>query len=887
MCTRAGSVTMAIRRRFLGVLSWVAVGVLGVSSPAQAAVQESGSVDGVAPAKEMTVLRVQVGSIAVDGRLDEEAWSRAEFRDDFRQKGKDRSFAPRVETSVAFAYDGEALYVGARMLSDRDGGPRQVLAGRDEAGNTERILVSLDTYRDRRTAFTFGVTVGGVRVDYVDARDNEGWRDDSWNPVWDARVTHDDQGWTAEMRIPFSQLRFSPGDQQLWGLNVRRWNPATFLNLYWVAVPYEETGWVSRFGALRGLRDIRTGSRIELVPYLLERGTRLDPADGVAGTTDHSTRLGGDMKAGLGPNLTLEATVNPDFGQVEADPARVNLTAFETFFPERRPFFTEGRELFRTRGPNYFYSRRIGSVPNVGGQGVFEEVESARIIGGAKLTGRMPDGLSVGALSALTGQESVPEPGAGARSEVAPSTLFAVGRVQQELGPSGSAIGLMATGVERFLADGGGLQQLIPRRALAGGADFVLRAADGRYEVTGFLGGSRVTGSADAMTRLQLSSTHFFQRPDQDHVRLDSTRTDLSGWAAGFTAGRVGGGEWRWDLQATASSPGFDIRDAGSQTRADRIEARVGVRKDIRDSRGLLRNHGMGLGFTGGWNFAGLRRQASPSAFFSATWANLWTTYLEAGMNLRALSDDLTRGGPLMGTARSWWVDAEMGSAHTGGFWWSLQADGFLDEFHGWSSGLSGGVTVQSGRRVELSLLAGGSLGDDSRLFLAAVDGGPEATFGTRYVFSRMERKEYFLQGRSRIAFAPDAVLTLYAEPFISTGGVHEPGELVAPRSRRLRLYGEGSSTLTRLDDGAWEVSDGDAVFRLENYDFWVRSFRATAVFRWEWRRGSSLFLIWQKNRWRFGDRMEGVGTDAFLDALRDPGQDILVAKVSVLLTPG
>jgi hypothetical protein len=317
--------------------------------------------------KEAGAARITSGAIRVDGILDDDAWAGAAFHSDFHQKGADREFEPRVRTEVAFLYDDEALYVGARMQNEAGRRPRALLDQRDSAGSTERVLVSLDTYRDGTSAYTFGVTIGGVRVDYLSSRDNEGWVDASFDPVWQARVASDSAAWTAEMRVPFSQLRFTPASDHVWGLNVRRWNPAASLNVYWVVIPYDQAGWASRFGVLRGIRDVAGGASVEVTPYVVGRATRLDSSLGGSPDPEMRLRAGGDAKVGLGSNLTLDATLNPDFGQVEADPARVNLSAFETFFPERRPFFLEGQELFRGRGPSWFYSRRIGSLPAAGG----------------------------------------------------------------------------------------------------------------------------------------------------------------------------------------------------------------------------------------------------------------------------------------------------------------------------------------------------------------------------------------------------------------------------------------------------------------------------------------------------------------------------------------
>lgn len=838
------------------------------------------------PAKEIQALRIGANAVILDGRVDEEIWKEVPFRSDFRQKGKDRSFEPRVRTEVAFLFDDEALYVGARMETDGPSGPKEILARRDEVGNSERILVSLDTYRDRQTSFTFGVTVAGVRVDHVQARDNEGWADKSFDPIWDAEVSRDSTSWSAEMRIPFSQLRFTPSDKQAWGLNVRRWNPATFLNLYWVAVPYHETGWASRFGELQGVEGISGGAQVEVVPYLLGRTSMLDESFGPS-DPDTRTRFGGDAKLGMGSNLTLDVTVNPDFGQVEADPARVNLTAFETFFPEKRPFFMEGRELFRSRGPNWFYSRRVGSAPQAAvGRDLFEKVENATILGGAKIAGRLPTGLSVAALTAVSDRESVPlSPATGPETvDVAPRTFFGIGRLQQEVGQNGSSVGFMGTWVERFLAEDGLLSDVLPNRSLAGGMDMVIRLGGGQYEISGYAGGSHVSGSPEAITRLQLSSAHYFQRPDAGQVEVDPELGTLTGWVTGLKIGKIAGAQWTWDLEVSAASPGFEIRDAGSQGRADRVDAKGGVHYEKRDSKGAIRNHSLGIALASSWNFGGIRRSLSPSAFASAVLGNLWNTSLQVGMNIRSLSDDLTRGGPLMTTPQSWWTNLSVSSANSNTAWWSTDASGFIDEVGGWSTSLSAGWTVLPRKWLQVSVFGGGSTGVDSRQFVAALEGGPSETYGQRYVFSSLDRDELFAQLRTRLAFAPDAVLTLYAEPFISSGRAHDFGELASAGAMGLRKYGEDGTAIVHLDDGTHVVLDGVDNFRIENYDFWVRSLRGSAVLQWEWRRGSSLFLIWQKNQWSFADRSGPTDPDALFRSLQDPGEDIFVAKVSFLM---
>ncbi len=840
--------------------------------------------------KLVRAAQARAGEIEVDGRLDDVVWRRAAFAADFEQKGPDRGYPPRERTEIAFAFGEDALYVGARMATKASDALYAPVGRRDEPGIADRILVSLDTYLDRRTAYTFGVTAGGVRIDHHHPEDREGRRDLGFDPVWEARTASDSTGWTAEMRIPFSQLRYNEVDETSWGVNVRRWDPGAFLNAYWVVVPIYETGWASRFGTLEGKTAPAQARRLEVTPYGVATATFLDSEIAAGGDpSDTNTRFGVDLKAGLGSNLTLDATVNPDFGQVEADPAEVNLTAFETRFEERRPFFVEGSQLLRARGPEYFYSRRIGSIPQANGLGeVVEAPVNGTIAGAAKLTGRLSSGLSVGGLAAVTTAKDaltvedstgqiVPVP-------LAPTTVYGVTRVQKEFGEHGSSAGFILTGVERNLGVDSGLERRMPRRAYSGGGDWNLRFADGQYEFGGHAGFSTVQGDSSAILSIQRSSARYFQRPDASHVEVDPTRTSLSGYTGGLRLSKLGGEHWLWDVGFNAESPGFELRDAGILDSSDDLELSGGLR--YRESRAgsVFRHYTLGVSLNSGWNFDGVRQYTLPGLFASGTWRNFWRTWVRVGFQTPALSDDLTRGGPLMGTPSGVRTSIGLSNSAASPNQWSVSARTFFDQFGGWSVSLDGWVSVRPSPNIELAFAPGFLRATDSRQFFDNLAGGSESTYGRRYVFSRLSRSEIYAQLSASLAIAPELTVELYAEPFASSGHYKDFGELAEAGGSQLRLYGTDGTTAQPTEDGLL-VTDGDDSFTLWNSDFVVRSFRTNTVLRWEWRRGSTLFLIWQQNRWYWDNRGDTAGAGSLFRSVGDPGENVLVVKMSYWLS--
>ena len=832
--------------------------------------------------------RVQGRAPAVDGRLDDAAWAAAPVLSGFTQKEPKEGEPATERTEVRFVYDDHALYVGARMYSQDPARIQAPVSRRDVWDQAETFMVSLDTYHDRRTAYTFAVTAAGTRADLYHARDTPDG-DALYSPVWVARTQRDSAGWTAEMRIPLSQLRFNPGQAQSWGVNVRRWIPQKEEDDYWVLVPKSASGWASRFGELGGITGIRPERRIELAPYAATGASfrqGVDAADPFREAREASVRAGADLKVGLGPNLTLDATVNPDFGQVDADPAEVNLSAYETFFGERRPFFTEGSGLLSGGGATYFYSRRIGAAPRGVASGDFVDAPSnTTILGAAKLTGRLPSGLSVGVLGALTAPEQartfdVASGGFG-RVDVEPATAYGVVRLQQEVGTGGSTAGFILTGVHRALEAGSPLAARMNRDAFTGAADWNLRLGQGTYEVAGAVGFSRQAGDSLAILRLQRSSARYLQRPDADYVTYDPSRTTFSGYTANLSAQKISGKHWLWTVAGEMRSPGFDLNDAGAQSLADYRLAWGELRYRETKPRGLLRRWDAYVTPSAQWNGGGVFTDGELWFDWDATWKNFWRSTFSLLRVPRTVSPTLTRGGPLAGDPASWASIVSLSNSPSSKLRWSGRVYYGENEEGRATYRLSGGVSVRPGTRWQLSVNPNYLRTTPIRQYIATFDGGPAETFGRTYIFSAVERSEFFADVRLNYLFTPDLSLEVWAQPFASSGRYFNFGELPAAGSHDLRRLDGDTTRIVRTGSTTEVRFAGEQV---EVSDFNIRSFRSNAVLRWEWRPGSTLFLVWQQDRAGDRDRIERVGPRSLLETLDAPGDNFLALKVTYWL---
>jgi hypothetical protein len=884
--------------RFLFPLCLLAFGAL----PTEAKQPTPGAAsDTPAELKQAHATRVEQGRIHLDGRLDEEIWQTAQPLIDFEQAEPIEGAAPTDPMEVRFLYDDTALWIGARMRSVNARGIQAPMSRRDSGDQSEYLQIELDTYHDRRTAYMFGVTASGVRLDHFHPTDDETDFDVEFDPVWQAKTAVDADGWTAEMWVPFSQLRFNDAPERVWGLNVKRWRPTINEQDYWVVIGRTNQAWASRFGELRGIEGVRPKERLEVLPYVASSsrvtGDRdlNNPFDNGLNLTG---RVGADMKVGLGSNLTLEATINPDFGQIEADPAEVNLTVFETIFTEKRPFFIEGNNVLQAGTSNFYYSRRIGARPTGPATGDYVDYpETSTILGAAKLSGRLKSGTSVGFLGAVTSEESARIQTAGRRSDVsvAPRTEWAVGRAIQEFGNGASTLGAHLTMVHRELDDSDPLASTLVRNAITTGADTRIRFDHRQYEIQGNVGLTFVDGTPASIARVQQASGHFFQRVDQPSIRFDPTRTALSGAQIQGDISRISGRHWLWNNHLQIETPEFEPSDFGRLNYAgDLTTTHKLTYRETRPGK-YLRAYSFTVSLVPYWYFdtdLGVRNNLNSNN--SVTFNNFWIGSFNVTRYFRGQDTQLTRGGPAMGTPLGLSETLSLQNRAGSKTQWNGSLNYKSNELGDSSWNLTGSITARPSPSLQFSftptyLVEKGTSatlnGPINRQYLQTIDGGRPETYGRRYVFGLVDRTTLSSQFRVSYTFKPDVTLDVYAEPFAASGQYRGYGELATAHGRDLRMYGTDGTTIVRQPDGSLKVTDGAASFSIRNQDFNVRSYRSNVVLKWEWRPGSTLYVVWQQNRASQIADGNHVGVGDLFDSWSAPGDNIFAIKTTVWLS--
>ena len=878
---------------------------LSVALPATTFAQTPQNRGQTSQSRTVPVLRAEraQSAIHIDGRLDDPAWEKATPATAFTQSYPDVGAAPTQKTEARILYDNEALYVGVRMFDTKPDSIAAQLARRDASGiYSDWLHLVIDSYHDRRSGFRFSVNPKGVQKDVLHSDDRN--EDLNWDAVWQVGTMVDSLGWVAEYRIPFSQLRFGgvpKGTERLWGLQIQRDIARRSERDSWSPWTTNDPGFISFAGDLTGISDIPTPQRLEIMPYVSAKLNRSpgDRANPFYSRNDFEPSAGADIKYGLPGGLTLTGTVNPDFGQVEVDPAVVNLSAFETFFPEKRPFFVEGASIFnlgRLRGgPSYgsqqiFYSRRIGRRPQRFASGTFVDAPDATtILGAAKVTGKSGP-WTIGVLDAVTAEEKariIDADGNRTTTPVEPATNYFVGRMRRDFNKGKTIVSGGGTAVNRDVDDPV-FTDLLRSRAYVGAVDFEHQWSNRVWTLTGALAGSSIGGSKPVITSAQRSSARYYQRPDADYLDLDTDRETLDGHSISLGLNKSGA----WSMGATAKqvSPGYEVNDLGFMGRVDYRNFGISGGYYHNKPGKYFRDWNASIGTNHAFNFGGDRIWTSMFTNESVTFKNLWYMGGGAEYDPGAFDDRLTRGGPVgkQPTQYGGYFYGGSDSRRQISYYWNLNYYG--DEAGGYSKSFNPEIDIRPSSSVLLAISPGISYFHNTIQYVQSVaDPLATATYGGRYIFANIHQTTLSATTRISWTLSPRLSFQLYAQPFASSGKYDGFKELAEPRTRRYTVYGKtGASTIGEIrdtdtgDKTAYTVDpDGTGPapsFTISNPNFSIQSLRGNAVVRWEYRPGSALFFVWQQQRSGFqpydGEFRTG---DAVRDIFSQPSNVFLV----------
>lgn len=825
--------------------------------------QSTANLVSTAPVRQVTAASAATAPV-LDGKDTDDVWRTARPITEFLQHRPNEGAPARFPTEARVAFDPQNLYVFVRAYDPAPDSIPRYLVRRDQDTPSDQITVFVDSYHDRRTGYEFIVNPVGVKMDL--AVYNDGNEDIAWNGVWEVATLIDSLGWTAEFRIPLSQLRYSTSAStfgfSIWR-EIRRFNEQVSWPLWRVSQP----GFVSQWGDLTGLSGLATPKRAELTPYLVTRNEPRFASSGIE--RNQALTVGGDLKYAISSNLILNATVNPDFGQVEADPGVLNLSAFETFFNERRPFFVEGKGLFSlpvnctavndcSTGEGFFYSRRIGRAPSLAGRyGDASSPTATTILGAAKVTGRTAGGFSLGVLDAVTGREQ-----SGHGETLEPATNYAVVRANQDLDGGNTSVGAMFSGVnrsmDRFTAD------FLHRSAYAGAVD--ARRRMGRFEVSGQFGLSRVEGTPEAILLTQTSSVHNFQRPDGAN-RVDSSRTSLTGTDLELHFAKVGGELTRFQTSYVRRSEGFEVNDLGFLRQADLQSWSTWFAFRFNRPNTVFKRLQWNMNWWQYWTIDGLSTERAFNTNTHTQFQNDW--WLHAGGTIGQLGqtfcDRCARGGPALRQEPylAPWAGIE------GNNLWPVVPYMWVNYFRG-DDGRSESLSLSPELDFKFSSRFTSALSldytwnhDDSQWFGNFTDLGGV----THYTFAHLDQKTMGITLRANYTFTPTASLQVYAQPFISKGTYSEVRELNQPRA-------------ARYEDRFQPYADPAVADDPGGFNF--KQFRSNVVFRWEYRPGSTLFLVWSQGREAFAPREGARGFGHNLgDLFGQRADDVFLVKLS------
>jgi hypothetical protein len=783
-----------------------------------------------------TTSRLVTAKPVIDGKLDDECWTKGTWAGNFRQWIPKEGAKPSYPTYFNIQYDDRNLYVAIRA---HDGEPGKILrqAGVRDEFTGDIAGVNFDSYHDYRTGFEFSVTAWGQKIDLVLFNPNN-W-DLNWSAVWKVKTGLEDSAWVAEYEIPLNQLRYSGKDEQVWGLHVWRWVSRLQEESDWEIQSKTGPGVLFNFGELHGIKGLKKSRRLEIMPYTLGdlKTMQKEPGNPFA---DKGRVWGGnvglDAKIGISSNFTIDLTVNPDFGQVESDPSVMNLTAFETFYEEKRPFFLEGLTIFDYKfgDQSLFYSRRIGHAPSrpvSPNDNLFvSSPDKTSILSAVKFSGTTSKGLSVGLIQSVTSNEFASlSDKSGNRSSVKiePLTSYTVARVQKGYNAGNTVFGGMLTSTNRVIENNN--LSTLSTDAYTGGLDLLHHWKDKEYYIDARLIGSYVNGSKESITLLEQSSARYYQRPGASYLKYDTTATHLNGWGGKLMVGKGSKGLWKYSTGVTWLSPGLELNDLGYMNTADEINQENDVSYQITQPAKIFLTYSIELEQFNTWNFDGQYLGSGAHLAFLSSFKNQWGFSTNLIYHSRALDTKILRGGydMLMPYAVTTFgsVNTDPSKKFTGNIAYSYEYRGNNSAV---SYQLGPGITYRPVNNLKFGVTLNYINNRDNLQYVTTIEAQPL----NRYILGTINQTTVGLTFRVDINLTPEFSIQYYGSPFLSRGSYSQLKYITDPKAKLFE---------NRFDDFTYQLST--------NPDFNFHEFRSNLVAKWEYRLGSFIYLVWSSER--------------------------------------
>jgi hypothetical protein len=804
-----------------------------------------------------TTSRLTTPKPVIDGKLDDECWKKGVWAGNYTQFIPDEGAKPTYPTELNIQYDDRNLYVAFRAY-DYEPDKIKRLAGVKDEFVGDMMGITFDSYRDYRTGFEFTITAWGQKIDLI-LFNPDNW-DVNWEAVWKGKVGLEDSAWVAELEIPFSQLRYSNQDEQVWGMHTWRWIDRLQQESNWEKQSKTGPGMLYNFGELRGIKGLKKSHRLEIMPYTLGKLNTMEEVPGNPFTENGRSwggNVGLDAKIGISSNFTLDITMNPDFGQVESDPSVMNLTAFETFYEEKRPFFLEGLTIFNFESDNQslFYSRRIGHPPSLNiasTSDLFVKMpDKTKILSAIKFSGTTSKGLSLGLIQSITANEyarQVDLLGNRTSQKVEPLTNYMIARIQKGYNAGTTVVGAMLTSTNRFINNRS--LDFLSNNAYTGGVDLIHRWKDKKYYVNAILTGSYISGSALSIRKLQESSARYYQRPDADYVKYDTTASSLSGFGGIIGIGK-GTGLWRYSTGIRWSTPGLELNDLGYMNYADEINQENVLTYFVNQPVSIFRTYQITLEQFNTWNFGGVYLGSGGHLSFTSEFKNQWSfnanlIYHSAGTDTRIL-----RGGYDM---KMPYVIHTFGGIKTDPSHKIIVGSDFGYDYGGNNSASSWQIrpslSVRPISMLKFVVTADYEETRNELQYVTTVNYSPSA----RYVLGTIDQVTLGLTFRAALYLTPELSIQYYGSPFVSRGKYTKLKRVDDPMAQK---YTDRFTIYDNIDlvDGVYEIDENNDLitdYSFNNPDFNFHQFRSNMVAKWEYRPGSYIYLVWSSERTGF-----------------------------------